>query len=103
MTSILEGILVQVFETQSKYKNKKTIYTFPSSASHTFPCLGLNQPISALSSNSSTNTDCAHVVLSRFIVLPTYYLYFSEPTHLSQMVTYLFVIEELGGFNKSRA
>ena len=76
--STLEDILVQVFKTQSKNKNRIIICTLPPSASHTFPCLGPNQPISALSSNSSANADCAYAVLSRFIVSSTRYLYFSE-------------------------
>jgi len=61
-------------------KNRKMIYTLPPSASHTFLCLGPNWPISTLSSDSSTNADCAHVVLSRFIVSPAHHPYFLELT-----------------------
>jgi len=81
--STLEGILVQVFETQSKYKNREMIYTLSPLASRTFLCLRPNRPISALSSDSSANADHAHVVLSRFIVSPARHLYSSEPTRSS--------------------
>ena len=81
--STLEGILVQGFKTQSKYKNRKPIYTLPPLASHTFPCLGPNRPISALFSNSSTNANRTHVVLSCFIVSPARHPYLLEPTHSS--------------------
>jgi len=57
------------------------IYTLLPSASHTFPCLGPNQPISTLFSDSSANANCAHAVLSHFIISPACYLYSSEPMH----------------------
>jgi len=81
--STLEGILVQVFKTQSKYKNREMIYTLPLLASHTFSCLGPNWPISVLSSDSSANADHTYVVLSYFIVSPARYLYSLEPTRSS--------------------
>ena len=60
------------------YKNRNA--TLPPSASRTFPCLGPNQPISALSSDSSTKADRDHAVPSRFIVSPACHPCFSEPT-----------------------
>ena len=63
------------------YKNRNT--TLPPLASHVFPCLGSNWPISALSCDSSANADSNHVVLFYFIVSPAHYLCFSEPTHSS--------------------
>jgi len=81
--STLEGILVQVFKTQSKYKNREMIYTLSPLAFHTFPCLGPNRPISTLSSDSSTNANHAYVVLSCFIVSFTHHLYSSEPARSS--------------------
>jgi len=77
MTSTLRGILIQLFKTQSKNKNRNT--TLPPLASCMFPCLGPNQPISALSSDSSANADHDHVLPSCFIVSPVHRLYFSEP------------------------
>ena len=57
------------------------IYTLPPLASHMFPCLRPNWPISALSSDSSANANCTHAVLFHFIVSPTHHFYFSEPMH----------------------
>ena len=71
-------ILIQMIRTQSKYKNRNS--TLPLSASHVFPCLRPNQPISALSGNRSTNANCTHIVPSHFIVLPARHPYFSAPT-----------------------
>ena len=81
MTSTLRGILIQLFKTQSKNKNRNTILS--PSASRLFLCLRPNQPISALSSDSSANADHNHVLPFRFIVSPARYLYFSELTHFS--------------------
>ena len=76
--STLEGILIQMIGTQSKYKIRNS--TLPPSASCMFPCLGPNWPISALSGDRSTNADHAHTVLSCFIVSAAHQPYFSEPT-----------------------
>ena len=59
------------------------IYTLPPLASHTFPCLGPNRPISTLSSDSSANTNHAYVALSCFIISPARHLYSLEPMHSS--------------------
>jgi len=60
------------------YKNRNPI--LPPSASYAFPCLGSNQPISALSCNSSTNANYNHAVPFCFIVSPAHHLCFLEPT-----------------------
>jgi len=59
------------------------IYTLPPLASRIFLCLRYNWPISTLSSDSSTNTDCTHMLPSCFIVSPACHLYFLEPTRSS--------------------
>ena len=74
----LKGILVQMIGTQSKYKIRNS--TLPPTASHVFPCLGPNRPISALFGNSSANTNRAHAVLSYFIVSSAHHLCFLELT-----------------------
>ena len=63
------------------YKNRNA--TLPSSASHTFPCLGSNRPISALSCDSSANANRDHAVPFHFIVSPACHLCFLEPAHSS--------------------
>jgi len=61
-------------------KNINRNSPLPPSASHVFPYLGPSQPISAFSGDRSANADCAHVVLSCFIVSAAHQPYFSVPT-----------------------
>ena len=59
------------------------IYALPSSTFHTFPCLGPNWPISALSSDNSVNATCAHMVLFCFIISSAHHFYFLKLTCFS--------------------
>ena len=62
----------------NNYINRNT--TLPPLASHMFPCLGPNQPISALSCDSSANANHDHAVPFRFIVSPAHHPCFLELT-----------------------